>query len=229
MERRWFSTELTVRQQPNGGAILEGHAAVFNKISRNLGGFVEQVAPTAFDETISDTPDVRALFNHDPSLILGRTTAGTLRISTDNSGLYYSIDVPDTTVGRDLTISVERGDITQSSFGFFAIRDSWGQTNDGYPLRTLEQVSINDGDVSPVTYPAYTQTDSGLAEAVRSLAEVRGLSIRDAVELAKANDLASLLTTSEEDQEEPVDERQAPPLSVVRARLALMARAQPTR
>lgn len=228
MERRWFSTELAVRQQPTGGIVLEGHAAVFNKVSRNLGGFVEQVAPGAFDTTLDDSPDVRALFNHDPSLILGRTTAGTLRLSADASGLYYSIDVPDTTTGRDLAISVERGDITQSSFGFFAERDSWGQTNDGYPLRTLEQVSIHDGDVSPVTYPAYPQTDSGLADAIRSLAESRGLTVRDAIELAKANELATLFST-DEDPEQPVDERQAAPLSVVRARLALMARAQPTR
>jgi HK97 family phage prohead protease len=229
MERRWFNTELSVRQQPTGGVILEGHAAVFNKVSRNLGGFVEQVATGAFDQTLQENPDTRALFNHDPSLILGRTTAGTVRLSTDVSGLYYAIDVPDTSVGRDLTVSIERGDITQSSFGFYVNRDAWSQTNDGYPLRTLEQVDLNEGDVSPVTYPAYPQTDSGLAEAVRSLAEVRGLSVRDAVELAKSNDLMQLLTDTAEDPEMPVDERQATPLSVVRARLALMAKAQPAR
>jgi HK97 family phage prohead protease len=224
MERRWFNTELAVRQQPTGGIILEGHAAVFNKVSRNLGGFVEQVAPDAFAQTLAEGPDVRALFNHDPSLILGRTTAGTVRLSTDASGLYYSVDVPDTSVGRDLAISIERGDITQSSFGFYVTRDAWTQTNDGFPLRTLEAVDLNDGDVSPVTYPAYPQTDSGLAEAVRSLAEVRGMSVRDAVELAKAGTLAELLHPSEDD-DPTVDERQSVPLSVVRARLALMARA----
>jgi len=224
MERRWFDTELAVRSQATGGITLEGHAAVFNKVSRNLGGFVEQVAPGAFDDTLAATPDTRALFNHDPSLILGRTLAGTVRLATDESGLYYSIDVPDTSVGRDLTISIERGDITQSSFGFYVNRDAWTQTNDGYPLRTLEAVDLNDGDVSPVTYPAYPQSDAGLGEAVRSLAEVRGMSVGDAVELAKAGTLATLLHQPEDD-DPTVDERQSVPLSVVRARLALMARA----
>lgn len=224
MERRWFATALEVRQKPTGGVILEGHAAVFNKVSRNLGGFVEQVAPDAFAQTLAEGPDVRALFNHDPSLILGRTTAGTVRLATDESGLYYSVDVPDTSVGRDLAISIERGDITQSSFGFYVNRDAWTQTNDGFPLRTLEAVDLNDGDVSPVTYPAYPQTDSGLGEAVRSLAEVRGMSIGEAVELAKAGTLATLLHPSE-DIDPTVDERQSVPLSVVRARLALMASA----
>lgn len=220
-EFRDYTTEFELRARPTGGVIVEGHAAVFNSVSRNLGGFVEVVAPGAFRDTIR-AADVRALFNHDSNLILGRTTAGTLRLSEDREGLAYEIDVPDTTAGRDLQVSMERRDITQSSFGFNipAGGDSWSQTNDGYPLRTLNRASLDDGDISPVTYPAYTTTDSGLARALRSLAD-DDHTIDALVEAAKANTLARALT------EEPADDderRSTVPVAVAQARLAHLAR-----
>lgn len=178
LDRRSFVTEFEVRTGPSGSAIVEGHGAVFNLLSKNLGGFVERVDPKAFKQTLGNDPDVRALINHNPMNILGRTRSGTLRLSTDSTGLAYEIDMPNRQDARDLMASLERGDITQSSFAFYITRDGdeWSETEDGFPLRTITNVSLHDGDVSPVTYPAYPDADSGLRKrAIYSLAAAREL------------------------------------------------------
>jgi HK97 family phage prohead protease len=177
VERRFTTSEFEVRSLPNGGVQVEGHAAVFNRHSQDLGGFVEQVAPGAFKKTIQEA-DVRALYNHDPSMVLGRNKSGTLRLSEDNVGLHYQVDLPDTTYARDLAISMERGDVSQSSFGFRVIPggDGWGFTEQDYPLRTLGEVQLM--DVSPVTYPAYLDADSGIAgRALTGLAKAKGYAV----------------------------------------------------
>lgn len=215
MDRRSFSTEFQVRAKPTGGVVIEGHGAVFNRLSRNLGGFVEQVAPDAFKKTLADNPDVRALINHDPSAILGRTRSGTLRLAADSTGLAYEIDSPDRQDARDLLVSLERGDITQSSFGFYVVRggDVWSETEDGFPLRTLTAVSIHDGDVSPVTYPAYPDADSGLRErAWRSFAEHAGVELDAVRAAAETGDLRALTTKSlEGEQEAPAGQAESHP------------------
>ena len=111
--------------------------------------------------------DVRAFFNHDPNHLLARSTSGTLRLSTDEEGLKYEFDVPDTTSGRDLLVSMKRGDITQSSFAFTVEDDSWESEN-GMNIRTIKKVKRL-YDVSPVSIPAYPDADD-LVVAQRSLA-----------------------------------------------------------
>jgi hypothetical protein len=140
---------------------VRGYAAKFNTLSENLGGFREQIAPGAFDGVLQD--DVRCFFNHDENLILGRTTAGTLRITADAIGLMYEADLPDTQAARDLAISMERGDITQSSFAFrlAANGDSWDENEDGVIIRTITQFGRL-YDVSPVSIPAYPDATSGM-------------------------------------------------------------------
>lgn len=190
-EIRHFSGFIQVERRAEGGAaVIRGHAAVFNTLSENLGGFREQIAPGAFDDVLAD--DVRALFNHEDSKILGRTAAKTMRIGVDAAGLTYEIDPPDTQYGRDLLVSLERGDITQSSFGFrVAVNgDSWGENADGVLIRTITKVARL-YDVSPVTFPAYPATDSAKralteylkgrderAAGVRRTAELRALELR---------------------------------------------------
>lgn len=221
-ERRCAPTEFEVRakQDGTGGTkyVVEGHAAVFNSLSKNLGGFVEDVAPTAFTRTLGDNPDTRALINHEPSMLLGRTRSGTLRISVDSLGLPYQYDSPDTSYARDLIVSMERKDITQSSFGFYVMQngDVWGETPDGFPKRTLTAVSIHDGDVSPVTYPAYDQTDSGIAgRAFRSLAAAKGVDPAVVAAAAEEGTLRDLILG----EIEPVD------LDAIRSRAAARSRA----
>ena len=134
--------------------LITGHAAVFDR-ETNIGGmFREVIRPGAFSAALLRRDDVRALFNHDPNFVLGRTSAGTLRLSQDERGLKYEIDPPTATWVRDLRESIKRGDVRESSFAFRIHQERWvqGQT----PLREVLEAELF--DVSPVTYPAYTTT-----------------------------------------------------------------------
>lgn len=179
LERRMTTGEVEARAK-GSKAYVEGYAAVFERRSGNLGGFVEVVKPTAFNKTMREA-DVRALWNHDPSLVLGRNKAGTLDLSRDDKGLYYRALMPDTTYARNLFELLERGDITQSSFTFFKVQDDWELVNlDGeteYPQRSLVEVGLV--DVSPVTFPAYEDATSGPARR----AAFDGLAKRSAIDV----------------------------------------------
>jgi HK97 family phage prohead protease len=162
IERRSFNfTE--IRANSEGEPKIEGHAAVFDQLSEDLGGFFERIAQGAFSNTILDA-DVRALWNHNPDFPLARTKSGTLTLGEDEKGLAFSLHVPDTQYARDLLVSLKRGDVSQMSFGFRTLRDKW-ENVDGKIIRTLLEVELY--DVSPVTYPAYPQTSA----AVRSRLE----------------------------------------------------------
>lgn len=156
---------------------LFGHAAIFNSLSEILaGGFRELIIPGAFAKTL-ESADIRALFNHNPSVVLGRSKSGTLRLKEDSTGLAIEIDPPDTQVSRDLMISIERGDINQMSFGFRTIADSWERV-DGKMIRTLSEIELI--DVSLVTYPAYTDTDIALRsmqDAIKSEIQDTGYTV----------------------------------------------------
>lgn len=166
IERRGFAVAgLELRAADGGKRVLRGHAAVFGQLSDDLGGFREQIAPGAFAEALGKD-DIRALFNHDANFVLGRNLSKTLRLSEDQRGLAFEIDVPDTQTVRDLVVGpVERGDVSQMSFAF-GVRpggQDWAKTDEGLTVRTLKKLRLF--DVSIVTYPAYPQTDV----AVRSL------------------------------------------------------------
>ncbi len=160
IERRSFQTEIRSHEDGDKRTIV-GHAAVFNTLSEDLGGFREKIAPGAFKKAI-EKDDVRALLNHDPNIILGRNTAGTLRLKEDKKGLAIELDPPDTAAGRDLMVSMERGDITQMSFGFRTIVQEWDESDQNNVVRTLREVDLF--DVSPVVFPAYPETDVALRE-----------------------------------------------------------------
>ena len=161
-ERRVVLGELRAVRADGGTAKIAGHAAKFDVLSEDLGGFRERIAPGAFAKSIQGS-DIRALWNHDANIVLGRNKAGTLRLSEDSAGLFYECDAPDTQLVRDMVLSpIERGDVNQCSFGFYTIADKWAKI-DGEWVRSLLEAELL--DVSPVTYPAYAQTDV----AVRSL------------------------------------------------------------
>jgi HK97 family phage prohead protease len=142
---------------------LIGYAIVFDALSLDLGGFREIMHPDAVDRTLRNALDVRALIDHDTSRVLGRTRAGTLRLTKDAHGLRAEIDPPNTTAARDLLESVSRGDISGMSFGFRVLDDDWTMDG-GQPVRTVKDMEIR--EVSVVSFPAYPQTDV----AQRSLA-----------------------------------------------------------
>lgn len=154
---------------------IAGYAAVFNTRSADLGGFVEEVMPGCFTKTLQEA-DVRALWNHNADHVLGRNKAGTLRLSQDSTGLNYEVDLPDTQVARDLYESIQRGDVTQSSFGFSTIEDDFVRDGETGLLRQLREVQLF--DVSPVTYPAYKDASIGV-RAIERLAMKLGKDVAE--------------------------------------------------
>jgi HK97 family phage prohead protease len=141
---------------------------------------VERIMPTAFDAAIARGDDVRGLFNHDPSLVLGRTTSGTMQLRTDKKGLSYSIAPADTTVAQDVVGHIERGDVDGSSFAFRAT-DVDVRLEDGVEIREIRGVELF--DVGPVTYPAYEAATSGYRTREQVAVECRAaLAAKGAVE-----------------------------------------------
>lgn len=160
------------RQAENGRSedyTLRGHAAVFNHLSDDLGGFRELLQPGAFRAALRKQPDVRLLFNHDPNFVMARTASGTLELREDSTGLHVWARIAPLKWVDDLRTSMQRGDIDQMSFAF-TLRDEegsdeWAVAEDGTVIRTIRSDGVADlFDVSVVTYPAYPQTDAAMRE-----------------------------------------------------------------
>ena len=167
-EIRYFDSE--VRGEGESREI-RGTAAVFGKRSQNLGWFVEVIDKNAFDNC--DMGDVIACRNHDPDKVMARTSNKSLELSTSGDGLHYRFDAPNTTVGNDTLEDIRIGNIDKSSFAFTIKRDKWETLDDGNELRTILEIDKL-YDVSPVTNPAYLQTDvqaNSLEVAKRSYEE----------------------------------------------------------
>lgn len=164
MERRFLATEVrgVSAAKSNSPGRLVGVAAVYNSLSQDLGGFKEQLAVGCFDRSLGSNPDVKCLFNHDPNLILGRTTSGTLKLWTDTLGLRMACDLPDTQLGRDLWVSIKRADVSEMSFAFVCQDQEWNDKSDPI-VRTIRQADLL--DVSAVVSPAYKATSISAREA----------------------------------------------------------------
>ena len=134
---------------------IVGYASVFDSESRDLGQFKEIIKPGAFDRALVEEHDVRALVDHDPKMILGRSKSGTLRMLVDEVGLRVEIDPPDTSVGRDTIESIRRGDLDSMSFGFVVRNDHWRE-EEGQAIREINDLDLF--DVSVVSFPAYEDT-----------------------------------------------------------------------
>ncbi len=149
-QRRYSASEFRVDKEQRK---LVGYAAVFNSVQEIFPGFREVIRPGAFSKTIKEA-DIRCLINHDPNLVLGRNKSGTLKIWEDAKGLKYEVTLPDTSYAKDLLESVSRGDVSGSSFAFRPIKER--VTTEG----VHEILEARLSDVSPVTYPAYPQTNN---------------------------------------------------------------------
>ncbi len=157
LEKRIITaTDLEVRMQPDGRPTLRGFAAMYNSLSEDLGGFREKIERGAFKAAFEEGADVKAFWNHNSDHVIGRTTAGTLRLYDDERGLQVEIDPP---VSASAFIeAVTRGDVDQMSFGF-SVNDNGDRvelTESGEVIRTL--TSVNLFEVSPVAMPAYPAT-----------------------------------------------------------------------
>lgn len=159
IEQRSFRAEMSVDADDQQ---IRGVAAVYNQPSSDLGGFIEIIEPGFFSDVLAD--DVRALWNHNDDLPLGRTKAGTLAIEDTEQGLAVNIKPPDTQAGRDARVSIGRGDVDQMSFAF-TVRtggDRWDKSGERVVRYLMPGGCAHLYDVSPVTFPAYPQTSVGL-------------------------------------------------------------------
>ena len=171
-EQRSLMEAPEVRASGDGRSVtVAGYAAVFDSPADIGGDWREIIAPGAFSETLR-RDDVLALAAHDSARILGRTSAGTLRLREDRRGLAVEIDLPDTSDGRDVAELVRRGDLKGMSFGFIVRHDEWDETANP-PTRTIRSVDLM--EVSAVGRPAYGDTSLGL----RSLERAREQGNRD--------------------------------------------------
>jgi uncharacterized protein len=155
IEEPMFRPAKRAETGPDAG-VLRGYAIRFNEPSLDLGGFREIIAPSAVRRMLTGSPDVRAFVDHDPAKVIGRNRAGTLQYKADTGGLSVEIYPPNTSIARDLLVSVERRDITGMSFQFNAIDDEWALDDKNFPRRTVTDMRVS--EVSVVTFPAYPTT-----------------------------------------------------------------------
>jgi hypothetical protein len=209
-ERRYTPARVEFRSGDGGMPHIGGYATVFDKLSRNLGGFVERSAPGVFNQSrVLGWPNVVCRFNHDSNMILGTTGGRTLTLQADNVGLDYDVQPPQ--ARGDIVELVQRGDIQFSSFAFRVPPggDEWGVTDQNYPMRTLHEVVLV--DVAPVLDPAYPDTSAGL----RSLAAAMDTSFDEVRSMAAADELRRFFTRTDRPSYKP-----APPK--VPAAMAMM-------
>jgi len=165
LEQRMFQVE--VRADETKPKQFVGYAAMFDTLSENLEGFREKIQKGAFAKSIV-ADDIRVLFNHDSNLVLGRNVNGTLILEEDDVGLKVTVTPPDTQFARDLITQVERGDITQMSFGFTTDVEEWDTSGEEI-IRTLIELKLY--DVSLVVYPYYKTTVVGVRSSKEILEE----------------------------------------------------------
>lgn len=156
MEKRTLTAQIKLETRAGEDSPkIEGYFAVFDSNYEICDGYTESIARTAFDGQL--TKDVRALINHDTSKVLGRTTAGTLRLRVDDHGLYGEIDInPNDSEAMNCYERVKRGDVSQCSFGFFITSEKIDHREDETHW-TIESVDLF--EVSVCTFPAYEETE----------------------------------------------------------------------
>jgi HK97 family phage prohead protease len=170
---RTVATEFATRE--DGDALrIEGYFAVFNSVYEIAPGMSESIAPGAFSRTLQGG-DVRALVNHDTTLVLGRTKAHTLELREDERGLWGSIAVnPNDVDAMNLYQRVKRGDVDQCSFGFDIVHEETDFREDGSVHWTITDVDLF--EVSACTFPAYEATNISAREKQRDAMKARELS-----------------------------------------------------
>lgn len=174
IEKRMFNTEFRQIEEPGTGRTVTGYAAVFNSPT-TIDWFTEVIEPGAFDDALP-VSDARALFNHEDEYLLARQSSGTLKLSIDERGLKYEFESPETSMGNDILVMIQRGDLKESSFAFTVAEQDWEESKDEqgnwtYTRRIKKVDRLY--DVSPVTYPAYADTTVA-ARSLKQWAERAG-------------------------------------------------------
>ena len=203
---RYVVNQFEARTLEDSKAVISGYASIFDRSSQVLGGgFVEQIKRGAFTKTLqergtqSSRDDIKALFNHSTDLVLGSKRAGTLRLSEDSKGLHYEVDLDlDITHHRSAFKMIERGDVTNSSFGFDVIEERWSVSDntDDPVLREVLETRLY--EVSPTPFPAYEDSTVTTERSFKGLAELSGLDLRTLIEANENGSLKELLQNENE-------------------------------
>jgi HK97 family phage prohead protease len=235
LETRTVTVDDWELREAGDGMSFTGYAAVFNSPSEPL-PFVETIAPGAFSRTLNARNNVRMLLNHNPEKVLASTRGNTLRLMEDGKGLLAEADLPPTTVGRDLSILMQRSIVDSMSFGFTVPRggDTWNEDGSRRELREVRLI-----EVSVVTFPAYPQTsasvrmtdvladrtgeDANALNAALSVLESGGSLTADQAGLLSA--VVAKLAPEPEHEPEPEPVNAGPSLDVLRAQLDLALKA----
>jgi len=178
MERVVFSNQIKLSED-QGKNVVTGYAALYDVLSDDLGGYKARIERGAFSEALqSPSLDVRCLFNHSRDHVLGRSTNGTLILSEDENGLKYTVILPETTLGKDIAVLMQRGDISQSSIGFnYLPKDVKWETIDGERVQSFS-VCEEIFDVSVVTVPAFSDTSAVIQKFEKEERTKRELKLR---------------------------------------------------
>tara|TARA_B100001109_G_scaffold250717_1_gene244208 strand:+ start:431 stop:1708 length:1278 start_codon:yes stop_codon:yes gene_type:complete len=203
---RYVVNQFEARTLEDSKAVISGYASIFDRSSQVLGGgFVEQIKRGAFTKTLqergtqSSRDDIKALFNHSTDLVLGSKRAGTLKLSEDSKGLHYEVDLDlDITHHRSAFKMIERGDVTNSSFGFDVIEERWSVSDntDDPVLREVLETRLY--EVSPTPFPAYEDSTVTTERSFKGLAELSGLDLRTLIEANENGSLKELLQNENE-------------------------------
>lgn len=189
-----------IREDENKQPRLVGYASVFNKEAEIYGLWREKVAAGAYKKTIKEN-DIRALWNHNTDLVLGRNKNGTLNLLEDSKGLKVEIIPPDTQAGRDAVTSIKRGDVNQMSIAFQIIKQEWQESTNSkeLPLRTIREAKLF--EVSPVAFPAFEQTSIAARSAIISEdGEIEIDPLEEARRLLRCAERGMELTTEQREQ-----------------------------
>ena len=152
-QQRGFDVPFTATRADDGKRYIEGYFALYSSATVLWPGCEEVIEPGAFRDTL--TNDIRVLFDHDTSKVMGRNTSGTAVLREDAKGLFGRVEVPDTTDGNNLYVLVSRGDVNQASFGFNVLDEDVEEIAGGYRWH-LRKIDLH--EISIVTFPAYRDT-----------------------------------------------------------------------
>ena len=203
---RYVVNQFEARTLEDSKAVISGYASIFDRSSQVLGGgFVEQIKRGAFTKTLqergtqSSRDDIKALFNHSTDLVLGSKRAGTLKLSEDSKGLHYEVDLDlDITHHRSAFKMIERGDVTNSSFGFDVIEERWSVSDNSSDPVMREVLETRLYEVSPTPFPAYEDSTVSTERSFKGLAEMSGLDLRTLIEANENGSLKELLQNENE-------------------------------
>ena len=203
---RYIVNDFEARALEGSKAVISGYASVFDKSSQVLGGgFVEQSKRGAFTKTLQERgtqtsrDDIKALFNHSTDLVLGSKRAGTLKLSEDSQGLHYEVDLDlDITHHRSAFKMIQRGDVTNSSFGFDVIEERWSVPDDEDQPVLREVLETRLYEISPTPFPAYQDSSVEAERSFKGLSELSGLDLRDLIDAHENGNLKEVLQEEDE-------------------------------